>query len=120
MNKNPEVDKWLANYNNPMKEVVMAVRDVILSANAKITEDIKWSAPNFIYKGNMATFFPKAKINASLMFHKGAFIKDDSGLLEGDKPEGRAAKFFSLEDLEAKKADLTAIVNKWIEMQDEG
>ncbi|MFY0674705.1 MAG: DUF1801 domain-containing protein [Bacteroidia bacterium] len=119
MNKNPEVDQWFIEYDNPMKEVVMAVRDVILSANEKMTEDIKWKAPNFIYKGNMATFFPRSKKNASLMFHKGALINDTSGLLEGDKPEGRSAKFASLDDVETKKDAIIEVVNKWIALQDE-
>jgi len=120
MNRNPEVDKWFEEYDNPMKEVVMAVRNVILSASNKINEDIKWKAPNFMYKGNMATFFPRSKKNASLMFHKGALLKDTSGILEGDKPEGRAAKFTSIEDVESKRDALIEVVNKWIKLQDEG
>ncbi len=61
MNKNPAVDTWLAAYDNPMKDVVSAVRDTILAADPRVTEAIKWQAPTFIYKGNIASFFPRPR-----------------------------------------------------------
>ena len=77
MTKNKEVDAWLKACDNPLKPVVAAVREVILKADTRVTEAIKWQAPTFIYKGNIARFFPKAKSHASLMFHKGAVIPGD-------------------------------------------
>ena len=92
MNKNPEVDVWLESYDNPMKPVVMAMRDAILSADDRIDECIKWQAPTFTYKGNMASFFPRSKKHASLMFHKGKEIPGNFPSLEGDGKEGRSLK----------------------------
>jgi hypothetical protein len=37
------------------------------------------------------------------MFHKGAAIKDNSGLLEGEGKEGRVARFNDLVDIEKKR-----------------
>lgn len=118
MTKNPEVDAWLEAYDNPMKPVVAATRDEILAADTRITETIKWQAPTFVYKGNMASFFPKAKKHASLMFHKGADIPGGFGNLVGDGTQARTFKVESLADLEAKAGELTAIVRAWCELRD--
>lgn len=118
MNRNPEVDAWLDAYDNPMKEVVAAVREVILGADPRVTEAIKWQAPTFVYKGNIASFFPKAKKHASLMFHKGATIEGDFANLEGDGKEARSVKFADLEDLQAKRTELVAVVVAWCDQRD--
>lgn len=118
MNKNPDVDHWLEAYENPMKPVVSAIRTLILSCDPRIEECIKWQAPTFTYKGNIASFFPKAKKHASLMFHKGAEIQGDFPSLTGDGKEARSIKVFDLADLDAKSDELTAIFQAWCDMKD--
>ncbi len=112
-----EVDDWLAGYDNPMKPVVQAVRQVILDTDPRISEAIKWQAPTFMFEGNIASFFPKAKKHASLMFHKGAEIPGTFPSLEGDGKEARSFKVASLEELEQKRDELQAIVRAWIAMK---
>lgn len=114
-----EVDDWMATYDNPMKETVQAMREVILAADPRISECIKWSAPTFTYKGNMASFFPKSKKHASLMFHTGAAIPGDFPSLEGDGKEARTLKVASLEDLAAKRDEVEAITRAWCDSRDE-
>jgi uncharacterized protein YdhG (YjbR/CyaY superfamily) len=58
MPKQKEVEVWLEKYDNPMKPVVLKLRDIILAADDRIDECIKWQAPTFTYKGNIASFFP--------------------------------------------------------------
>ena len=113
-----KVDAWMAGYDNPQKEVVQAVREAILAADERVGETIKWQAPTFTYKGNIASFFPKSKKHASLMFHQGAHIPGDFPNLEGDAKDGRSMKFASLDDLAAKRDELQAVVRAWIAMQD--
>jgi len=113
-----EVDAWMAGYDNPMKPVVQAMREVILAADDRIAECIKWSAPTFTYKGNMASFFPKSKAHASLMFHKGAGIPGSFPNLEGDGKEARSFKVTDLADLDAKRAELQAITRAWCDLRD--
>lgn len=119
MKKNIEVDTYLEKKAHPLTAEINTVREIILSVNDEITETIKWSSPTFIYKGNMASFFMNAKKHVSLMFHKGAIIIDKNGLLEGDGKEGRVAKFDNMEDIEAKKSHLEAVVREWMRLQDE-
>lgn len=118
MNVNPEVDAWFRAYKNPQKELVQAVRETILKADKRISETIKWQAPTFVYKGNLASFFPKTKTHASLMFHKGATIKGRFPSLEGDGKEARTMKFQDAKDLKAKSAELKTIVKAWCDQMD--
>lgn len=118
MNKNKEVTLWLKDYDNPMKPVVEAMRKAILAADDRIEEAIKWKAPTFVYKGNMASFFPKSKKHASLMFHKGATIPGTFKHLTGDGKEARSYKVTDLKDLEAKSGELAAIAIAWCDQQD--
>jgi len=118
MAKNSDVDDWLAGYDNPMKPVVEAMREVILAADDRVEEAIKWQAPTFVYKGNIASFFPKSKKHASLMFHKGAEIPGDFPTLTGDGKEARQFKVPSLEDLKTKKSELSKIIVAWCDMKD--
>ena len=114
------VEAWMAAYDNPMKPVVEAMRQVILAADTRVGECIKWQAPTFTYKGNIASFFPKSKKHASLMFHTGATIPGDWAHLEGDGKEARSFKVANLEELEDKRDELTAIVRAWCDMKDAG
>jgi hypothetical protein len=107
----------MASYDNPMKDVVQAVREVIMSADERVEETIKWQAPTFVYKGNIASFFPKAKQHASLMFHEGASIPGDFPSLQGDAAKGRTMKFADLAAVEATADELRAIIAAWIAMR---
>jgi hypothetical protein len=118
MNTNPEVDVWFKRYDNPQKALVQAVRETILKADNRVTETIKWQAPTFVYKGNIASFFPKTKTHASLMFHKGATIPGRFPSLEGEGKEGRTMRFTDMKDLKAKAAELKAVVKAWCDQQD--
>ena len=118
MNKNPKVDEFLQEKNHPLTDEIQMVRQIILATDSRIEEAIKWKSPTFMYKGNIASFFMNAKNFVSLMFHKGAFINDPNGLLEGDGKEARVARFDNKEDIRQKKAALEAVIQEWIQMQD--
>ncbi|MCP4380433.1 MAG: DUF1801 domain-containing protein [Hyphomicrobiales bacterium] len=120
MAKSPEVDAWMADYDNPMKPVVEAIRELVLAQEPRASEVIKWQAPTFTYKGNIASFFPKSKKHASLMFHKGAEIPDKFPHLGGDGKEARTFKVESLADLDDKATELVAIFTAWCDMKDRG
>jgi uncharacterized protein YdhG (YjbR/CyaY superfamily) len=113
MPRSPEVDVWFSRYDNPMKDVVLRMRDIILGADARISECIKWQAPTFTFAGNLASFFPKSKQHASLMFHVGAKIPGRHPRLEGTGDTSRVMKVGSVEEANAARADLERIVRAW-------
>lgn len=113
--RNPEVDAWFERYDNPQKDLVQAVRDVVLDSDDRVTETIKWQAPTFMFEGNIASFYPRSKQHVSLMFHRGAELPDPSGLLEGEGDTSRVAKFSDADDLAAKAEALRGLVRAWVE-----
>ncbi|HSE10016.1 MAG TPA: DUF1801 domain-containing protein [Nocardioidaceae bacterium] len=116
-NRDPAVDEWFEAYDNPQKDLVQEVRRVILETDPRISETIKWKAPTFMYKGNIASFYPRSKQHVSLMFHAGATLPDPTGLLEGEGDTSRVAKFLDESDLEQKTPALQGIVAAWIEQK---
>jgi len=112
-NRNPDVDAWFERYANPQKDLVQAVREVMLDDD-RVTETIKWQAPTFMYQGNIASFYPKSTKHESLMFHTGAALPDPTGLLEGEGETSRVARFQDTEDLAAKADALRGLVAAWI------
>jgi len=118
MNTSSVVDAWFETYDNPQKAGVQRVREIILAADPRVAESIKWKAPTFEYKGNIASFFPRSKKHVSLMFHQGAQIPGKHPLLEGDGETSRTAKFVDLDDIEAKKEQLQAVIRAWCAMKD--
>jgi hypothetical protein len=112
--RNPAVDAWFAAYDNPQADLVQLVRTTILDASPEVTEAIKWQAPTFMYKGNIASFYPKTKTHVSLMFHQGASLPDPAGLLEGAGEVSRVAKFLDAGDLAAKRDALQGLIRAWV------
>lgn len=118
-NKTEEVDEFMDKLDHPFKAEVQAVRDIIKSVNGDITERIKWAAPSFSYKGYLATFNLWAKQHVHLVFHNGAILSNESGLLEGDYPDRRMAYFYSMDDVEAKRPALEDAVREWVKLRDQ-
>jgi uncharacterized protein YdhG (YjbR/CyaY superfamily) len=113
MPRNSTVDAWFARYDNPMRDVVLRVREIILAADPRIDECIKWQAPTFTFEGNLASFFPKSKQHASLMFHVGARIPGEHPRLEGTGGTGRVMKLGSVAEANAAKRDIERVVRAW-------
>jgi hypothetical protein len=118
MNKNPEVDAWFDEVEHPLKPEMIKVREIILGADNRVTETIKWKTPTFMYEGNIASFNPRAMAQVSLMFHTGAKIPGEHPLLEGGGGTARYARFDDLDDVEAKRHGLEAVVRAWCAMKD--
>jgi hypothetical protein len=118
MPRNPEVDAWLGAYANPQKPVVERVRQVILDADPRITESVKWSTPTFSYRGNLVSFQPRATRFVSLLFHEGASIPGHHPRLEGDGPHVRTMRIAALADAEEGASELQAVVRAWCDARD--
>jgi uncharacterized protein YdhG (YjbR/CyaY superfamily) len=118
MPKSKDVDAWFARYENPMKPVVERIREIVVAADERMGECIKWQAPTFIYKGNLASFFPKSKQHASLMFHTGAQIPGKHPLLTGGGDTSRVMKIGSVAEANSSKRDIERIVKAWCDFRD--
>src|SRR5689334_21597058 len=102
-----KVDAYLNKLKHPLKEVVEALRKIILSTDKEIGEEIKWNAPTFFYSGEMRPFDPKdskrylvvfnlyQKNCIRLVFPSGAKVGDKTGFLQVDYKDGRRLAFFT-------------------------
>ena len=117
-NVSPEVDAWLERYDNPMKPAVQRAREILLDADPRLDETIKWSTPTFTYKGNLASFQPRAKQFVSLLFHTGASIPGDHPLLAGGGDTARYARLDDLDAVERATPQLEAVVRAWCDARD--
>ncbi len=118
MPKSQEVDAWFETYDNPMKAVVQRIRTLVLGADTRISECIKWQAPTFTYRGNLASFYPRSREHASLMFHTGAHIPGTHPRLEGTGDTSRVMKIGSVKEANAAKGDLERLVRAWCDSKD--
>jgi hypothetical protein len=112
VNRNPDVDRWLDEAAHPQEATMRRARDIILGADGRVTESIKWKTPTFAFEGNIASFNPSRKL-VSIMFHRGAEIPGEHPRLEGDGKLVRTMRFASLDELEAGRADLEAAIRAW-------
>lgn len=116
--RNPDVDAWLERYDNPMKPLVERVREVMLGADDRIGEVIKWSTPTFVYRGNFASFQPRAKQFVSILYHEGASIPGSHPILDGGGDHARYSRISDEAELEARGAELEAVVRAWCDARD--
>ncbi len=94
---------------HPQKAEIAALRAIILKANPKIDERVKWNAPSFFYFQDMAAFNPRAK----------GLVRSGAGLLQGEWKDIREARFSDLKDVKSKRALLRDLVNAWVKPIDE-
>ena len=113
------VNAYMDKLEHPLKAEIAAVRNIIMKANAKMQERVKWNAPSFFYQYDMAAFNPRSQkfVQLILIFPKG-LISDASGLLLGDWKDRREARFNDMADVKAKKAALEKVVNEWVKLAD--
>src|SRR5215471_15409101 len=112
------VDAFMSQLDHPFKAEVQAVREIIKGVDEKITEEVKWNAPTFSYKGYLATFNLWAKNHVHLVFLNGAILDQTLGILEGNYPDRRMVYFASDEEVRAKKGALVEAVQQWIRLMD--
>ncbi|HKA09638.1 MAG TPA: DUF1801 domain-containing protein [Candidatus Dormibacteraeota bacterium] len=112
------VDAFMSQLDHPFKAEVQAVREIIKAVDQSITEEVKWNAPTFSYKGYLATFNLWAKNHVHLVFHNGAILDQTLGILEGDYPDRRMVYFAGMEEVRAKKGALVKAVTQWVRLMD--
>jgi hypothetical protein len=114
MPRNPTIDAFMNRLDHPLQAELELVRAIILGASDKIEEDIKWSSPTFMYKGNLASMVVRTKKQVQLLFHSGASLPNPAGLLEGDGETVRYANFADMADIKRKRKALETLVRAWV------
>jgi hypothetical protein len=120
-----DVDAFVAALDHPHTAEILALRRIILGADPRITEGIKWNAPSFRTTEWFATMHLRAKDGVQVVMHFGAKkrpgfdprhdIADPRSLLEWAGEDRAFARFRDLADVEAKKSAFAALLRQWIE-----
>jgi hypothetical protein len=117
-NKTDEVNAFMKLLDHPLKDEIEAVRSIIKS-NKKIAERVKWNAPSFFYTDDLATIHVKAKQHVHVIFHHPAIVKIKSAFLEGDYKDRRMMYFENMQEIKARKKELTRIIKGLVDLMGE-
>ena len=118
MDDTEEVNEFIEKLDHPFKAEVEMIRAIIKNVNPDITEQIKWNAPSFNYKGEtLVTFNLWEKNRIHLVFHNPMISKVKNKLLEGDYDHRRMAYFADQNEIQAKRKDLEKALKDLIRLQ---
>ena len=114
MKTSPDVERWFAEKKLPSDPTTRRVREIILRADRRMTEFVKYGTLTFGYEGDFATFVQVSdKKQVSLMFNRGARIPGKFAHLEGTGPSARFMRFTDPAEAQSRSAELSKIVVAW-------
>ena len=125
-NINSEVTDFLNELNHPFRKEIELLRNVVLSADNNLTENIKWNGPNYCLNNEdriTMRIQPTTSKQIQLIFHRGAkkqeqptdkMIASKSKMLVWKENDRAIASFKNRQDIDDAKAELTEIIKQWI------
>jgi len=122
--RSAEVDQFLAELQHPLKSEIGRLREVILDADARISERIKWKAPSFCVDGeDRVTFNLRPTDSIQVVFHRGVKVKnaddfsfeDPAELLHWAAKDRALLKLRTMAEIEAKRPEIGDLVRRWME-----
>lgn len=120
--EDPTVVAFLQRLDHPLKKEIVAVRAIVLGADASIREGVKWNAPSFRTTDYFATTHLRSTDTLQLVFHRGAKVKaaramdipDPHGMLKWLAPDRCLVTVGAGKDSAARHKALEDIVRAWI------
>ncbi len=127
---NQEVTEFLTQLDHPLKKEIEAVREIILSMDNELSEQLKWNAPSYSYRNeDRVTFNLHGKGIFRIVLHRGAkvkenadlrpFFENENKLLEWAANDRAIIKFKDMNDVEQKAEQFKETVKRWIEVLEE-
>jgi hypothetical protein len=120
-----DVQAFVAALDHPRVPEILALRRIILDADPRIGEGIKWNAPSYRTSDWFATTHLRARQGVQIILHFGAkkrdgfapraAIADPASLLDWLADDRASARFRDMADIEAKQSAFTAVIRQWIE-----
>jgi len=122
-----EVDLFLDKKKHPQRELIDELRQLIMSCDKTLVENVKWNAPNYVYNNNdRITLNLSGKGMVRVILHCGAakikaptkpLINDSSGLLTWPSNDRAIAAFKSVEDLQSHQVVFKKLVQSWLKAE---
>ena len=117
MKADPEVEKWFS--GKPGESTLRRVREVVLGADRRLSEHLKYGTVIFASGGDFASFVQHDKKTVSLMFNRGARIPGKFAHLEGTGPTARFMRFANSAEVDARAKELAKIAVAWCDLMAE-
>jgi hypothetical protein len=117
------VETFLAALDHPLKRELLVVRQIILGADPRIAEGIKWNAPSFHTSEYFATFHLRAQDVVRVILHLGAKTRDLATRIEPADPthmlewlgkDRASVTFRDMRDIESRRASFADVIREWI------
>jgi hypothetical protein len=125
-NFNLDVTSFLDEQNHPLRKEIETLRELILSSNKNLSENIKWNGPNYcLDEEDRVTMKIQPPKNIQLIFHCGAkvkvqpkekLVKEDFGLLIWKGNDRAVATFKSMQEIDNSKKPIQTIISEWLKM----
>lgn len=104
-----QVDDLVFDWNDFQQSTFQVLRNIILDANAAITESVKYNVPFYTLNGLLIYVSPVKDGTLYLSFCQGDQMVDPSGLFASDDAK-KVRKIFLTPDLEIDWGTITAYV----------
>ncbi|ARV45339.1 hypothetical protein BCV50_10090 [Bacillus subtilis] len=117
---NPKVDEFLSKATK-WKEEYEKLRNICL--DFELTEEFKWKHPCYTFNSKNIVLIHGFKEYCALLFHKGALIKDDHGILIQQTENVQAARqirFNNVQEIVEMETILKAYIHEAIEVEKAG
>ena len=120
MSMNPNVD-WFFNKTTPWQEEYGELRRIALDSG--LTEELKWGCPCYTFQEANIVLIHGFKDYCALLLHKGALLKDESGILiqqTENVQSARQIRFTGVEEIYEMEQMLKSYVKEAIEVEKAG
>ncbi len=117
---NPKVD-WFFNKATKWQEAYGQLRTIVLDCG--LTEELKWGVPCYTFRKSNIVLIHGFKEYCALLFHKGALLKDEEGILIQQTEHVQAARqlrFTNLQEIIKLAPTIKAYIYEAIEVEKAG
>ncbi len=117
---NPKVD-WFFEKDGQWKSSFAKLRELALDSG--LTEELKWGHPCYTLKGRNVFLIHGFNDYCALLFHKGALLKDDHGILvqqTANVQSARQIRFKNLKEIEKLAPVLRSYMQQAIAVEQPG
>lgn len=117
---NPKVDEFLSK-TTKWQEEFKELRTIVL--DCELTEDFKWMHPCYTFENKNIVLIHGFKEYCTLLFHKGALLKDTKGILIQQTENVQAARqirFTNVQEIAEMEDTLKAYISEAIEVEKAG
>ncbi|OLE81848.1 MAG: hypothetical protein AUG06_00265 [Actinobacteria bacterium 13_1_20CM_2_65_11] len=112
----PSLERWFATKKLPNEKVMRRVREILLAADPRVSDYIKYGSLLLGHEGDLVSFVQVTKKNVNRMFNNGAKIPGKFPHLEGNGPNARFMRFADIAEVNARAGELTRIARAWCDL----